>query len=355
MWTIPSLYTVCSLLLTSGESQRQSLCQPQWQNNTTGLFHTHVAAHVQACMESYVNSITKNFNLTHTERGIRHTESWEWVEPHHLKASCSFNGSVSQPFRLPLYPLHTHTFQSPHSVSKISHTGPVDWLALKGSESHYRRLIELLINLLHHVTSDPTVTRLEVTYISALWHSSYEWVSLFVLVFFFNSLFLSLSFSLSCSFFLSLSLSLILSLSISCQYCPLSLHHSIPHLRVSLWSHWIETLCCYYVVAMCGLLSTVVYFIHISLYPPLKMIVHPNYKITHWFPYPISSLWTRYDIDFYLATVSNAIFSAFVTQIRCKPMVCLVRFVTSSIGNFIELHNAFLDTFGWFGPATQTC
>lgn len=55
----------------------------------------------------------------------------------------------------------------------------------------------------------------------------------------------------------------------------------------------------------------------------LKGVIHPNYKITHWFSYPVSSLQTRYDSNPRFGLFSPALFPpakvlAFVTQIPLK-------------------------------------
>ena len=47
-----------------------------------------------------------------------------------------------------------------------------------------------------------------------------------------------------------------------------------------------------------------------------KGIVHPKYKITYWFPYPVSSLWTRYDSNPKMFPHANVL--AFVAQITFK-------------------------------------
>lgn len=68
-----------------------------------------------------------------------------------------------------------------------------------------------------------------------------------------------------------------------------------------------------------------------SYYVNIKGIVHPDFKITYWFPYTVSSLWAKYNsIPFfgfvYLATVFNSNFLAFVAQIQCKSMVPILAF-----------------------------
>jgi hypothetical protein len=56
----------------------------------------------------------------------------------------------------------------------------------------------------------------------------------------------------------------------------------------------------------------------------LKGIINPNYKMTHWFPYRVHSLWTRYGSNpcsglVSLALSPHANVLAFVAQIPFKP------------------------------------
>ena len=92
----------------------------------------------------------------------------------------------------------------------------------------------------------------------------------------------------------------------------------------------------------------------------LKGTVHPYYKMTYWFSYCVSSLWTRYDSNpcFWLASLAQFP-NAFVAQIpftswdRYEHFPCLM--FTSSISDFVELHNQFEILSGDLGMMCKNC